>query len=457
MLWKMVIRPPRDLYAPEELGPDKFRLGKRIFFRRDIQLRGDRGVLQCSHFIPAKNPEDPRPCVVYLHGNCSSRLEVFDALPSLLPHNVTVFCLDLSGSGRSDGEFISLGYYEEKDLQKALEFLREEPSVSSIGLWGRSMGATTSIFRVAQDSQIAACVLDSAFQDLRLVAEELVSKGRFPLPSFMLEWALDLVRQEVSSRAHFDPLQLSPLKSALLGKCPALFGVAYDDTFVLPHHTQALHDAWGGPRQLRVFDGGHNGVRPAWFLEEAALFLASELQKCDACEDGSVLELNSNSLISCPKLDDPILDRSNAEGLHPDLKKVSSEAYCSVEDRHPTGQRDLGLPLLTPVEVSEFEAEQPPAAMTSIAWPQRLESGSASQTSVSLDQSLALQVSPCIPSDALPAPTSEEPQFLAGLQLEQKLESLGFDNKSSKWASRRSLSLEGALDSLSSQDVIVKL
>lgn len=29
MLWKMVIRPPRDLYTEDELGPDKFRLGKK--------------------------------------------------------------------------------------------------------------------------------------------------------------------------------------------------------------------------------------------------------------------------------------------------------------------------------------------------------------------------------------------------------------------------------------------
>jgi len=28
MLWKMVIRPPRDLYSPDELGPLKFRLGR---------------------------------------------------------------------------------------------------------------------------------------------------------------------------------------------------------------------------------------------------------------------------------------------------------------------------------------------------------------------------------------------------------------------------------------------
>eukprot|EP00439_Symbiodinium_sp_Y106_P036611 s763_g4.t1 len=257
----MVIRPPRDLYSPEELGPDKFRLGKRVYARKDMELTSRRGGrLQCSHFLPAKGNE-ARPCVVYLHGNCSSRLEAFDALPVLLPLDVTVFSLDLSGSGRSDGEYISLGYHEddfvEQDLRTALEYLRQQQNVTSIGLWGRSMGASTSILRAAEDNNIAACVLDSAFKelaetiwrDLKSVAEELVGKGRFPLPTFLTGWAFDMVRTEVSTRAGFDILELSPISRAPKAACPGFFGVASDDTF-------ALHNAWGGHKHFRVFDGG---------------------------------------------------------------------------------------------------------------------------------------------------------------------------------------------------------
>lgn len=86
------------------------------------------------------------------------------------------------------------------------------------------------------------------------------------------------MRTEVSSRAGFDPLTLVPIESASQAVCPAFFGVASDDTFVLPHHTQDLHDAWVGERVLRVFDGGHNGVRPDWFLEEAADFLIERMR-----------------------------------------------------------------------------------------------------------------------------------------------------------------------------------
>lgn len=312
MLWKMIIRPPRDVYSLEELGPAKFRLGKRIYERIDLQLESCRGhVLECSHFVPAKSPDAVRPCVVYLHGNCSSRLEAFDALPVLLPRDMTVFCMDLSGSGRSGGEYISLGHHEEKDLSTVLRHLRATGKVSSIGLWGRSMGAATSILRAAEDQDLAGCVLDSAFCDISTVAEELVNRGRIKVPQFILNMGLEVIRNEVKERAQFDLGELVPIKFAPKASCPAFFGVAQDDTFVLPHHTHDLHNVWKAERVLRVFDGGHNGVRPAWFLEEASDFLCQRLGKNDEFTEGdAAVNLDRSSSLDAP---DETTPRPNAE------------------------------------------------------------------------------------------------------------------------------------------------
>lgn len=471
MLWKMVIRPPRDMYALEELGPEKFRLGKKIYIRRDLQLMSNRGVLECSHFLPARHPEAQRPCVVYLHGNCSSRLEAFDALPVLLPHDVTVFCLDLSGSGRSDGEYISLGFHEEGDLRAALDHLRCQPGVSSIGLWGRSMGATTSILRASQDRDLAACVLDSAFQDLKTVADELVGKGRFPVPSFLTGWAFDMVRHECINRAGFDPLELSPIKHAPVAACPGFFGVASDDSFVLPHHTQALHDAWGGARHLRVFDGGHNGVRPTWFLEEAAAFLADELRRVRECGAHSIGGIHSNEDLrprpegygqealrasarrSCDTTGGALqgtgVSRPEAqqltEGMQERLQELLSQpaeqVFVSLETGPPAGQRDHGMPLLEPVSERELEANHLVSASP------RTQSSVESARPKS-ERDIIAAAADIKPS---PAPVRiEAPKIIpAGLSLAQQLVFLGFAEELAEWASRRSLTLEAAVDTLS--------
>jgi len=235
--------------------------------------------LECSHFVPTHiAPGDQYPCVVYVHGNCSSRLEVLPSVRRLLQRNLTVFCLDLSGSGWSDGEFISLGHFEQQDLRAVLDYLRSCSYVSSIGLWGRSMGAVTAILRASEDPDIAACVLDSPFASLRQVAEELVASKKITLPSFLTGLALQLVRGEVQARAGFDIDTLCPIDVVHKVIAPVLFAVATDDNFVLPHHTEDLCSKWGGPeRTIMQVGGSHNTSRPSWFRDAAAAFLGKRL------------------------------------------------------------------------------------------------------------------------------------------------------------------------------------
>jgi len=437
MLWKMIIRPPRDVYSLEELGPAKFRLGKRIYERRDLQLRSARGhVLECSHFVPAKSPEALRPCVVYLHGNCSSRLEAFDALPVLLPRDLTVFCLDLSGSGRSEGEYISLGHHEEKDLEVVLEHLRQTGRVSSIGLWGRSMGAATSILRAADDPDLSAAVLDSAFGDLRTVAEELVNRGSIKIPQFLVNMGLEVIRSEVKNKAQFDPHDLMPIKFAPKARCPALFGVAQDDTFVLPHHTQDLHNAWNGERVLRVFDGGHNGVRPAWFLEEAADFLAERLNKAD----GSVPEPKGDSAHETPRPDvmaPPRSDEKQRSKVADELVKMGFGGDMAFEaaKRHSTVEAATAWLLH---QSGRTQGEQ-----AGISRPIRTDKKADGDNAS--DSKLKKGGSASSASGLGTGGVVEELMFL------------GFHNAQAEEAAKRCSSLEDAMEWLMSQDVMVSL
>mmetsp|Transcript_86564 Transcript_86564/g.244694 ORF Transcript_86564/g.244694 Transcript_86564/m.244694 type:complete len:110 (-) Transcript_86564:1083-1412(-) len=72
----------------------------------------------------------------------------------------TMFAFDFSGSGRSDGEYVSLGFFEREDLKVVVDFLRASERVSTIALWGRSMGAATALLHGDRDPSIAAMILD---------------------------------------------------------------------------------------------------------------------------------------------------------------------------------------------------------------------------------------------------------------------------------------------------------
>jgi len=62
--------------------------------------------------VEDERPTEKMPCVIYLHGNCSSRMEGWQAAKVLLPMGMTTFSFDFSGCGKSEGEWVTLGYKE---------------------------------------------------------------------------------------------------------------------------------------------------------------------------------------------------------------------------------------------------------------------------------------------------------------------------------------------------------
>lgn len=93
---------------------------------------------------------------------------------------------DFAGCGLSDGKYISLGWYERDDVEVVVDWLRNSKKVSTIGIWGRSMGAITGLMHADRDPSIAGLVLDSPFTSLRTLAEELAKSQSVPLISIKL-------------------------------------------------------------------------------------------------------------------------------------------------------------------------------------------------------------------------------------------------------------------------------
>ena len=279
-LWKAVIRPNRDEYKDEDLGPDKFQINHKFYKRTDFSITNKRSLkLMCSFWEPYDEEREYTrlPCVVYLHGNSSSRCEALAEIKYLLPLNITVFAFDFSGCGQSQGEYISLGWYEREDVESVIEYLRKTNKVSTIGLWGRSMGAVTAIMYGDRDPSIAGMILDSAFASLKELIEELV-KERVNLPNFILNQATKLVKSTVMKKAKFNLDEIEPKKYAERCFIPALFCHAKNDNFVNMHHCKDLSDVYAGDKNVVYVDGNHNSPRPRYFRDSAAIFFFNTLQ-----------------------------------------------------------------------------------------------------------------------------------------------------------------------------------
>eukprot|EP00928_Gymnodinium_smaydae_P036374 TRINITY_DN25437_c0_g1_i2.p1 TRINITY_DN25437_c0_g1~~TRINITY_DN25437_c0_g1_i2.p1 ORF type:complete len:502 (-),score=89.49 TRINITY_DN25437_c0_g1_i2:90-1469(-) len=302
-----IIRPPRTQYDPaKSLGPAEFRHCGKRFVRQDVELVNSRRLkLQCSwwRFHPDDQPAPTLPCVIYLHGNASCRVAAFELLAHLLPCAVTVFALDFAGSGLSEGQHVSLGYYEREDVEAAIAYLRGTGEVSTVGLWGHSMGATTALLYGDRDPSIAALVLDSPFTDLMELAHELAQnardKGMLRVPGIAVSATALMVRRSVRRRAGFDPQDVSPIGNC--GKCfiPALFAHGEHDAFIRPSHSEQLHAAYAGDKNLILFDGDHNSARPDFFFNSAVIFLRNTLlvREEDCLSPGTGTELRRNAAL----------------------------------------------------------------------------------------------------------------------------------------------------------------
>lgn len=174
-----IIRPPRCTYSLSQLGPVTFVSNGVRYARTDFDLPTVRGsVLKCSHWEPTVRRSDAIPCLVYLHGNSSARVEAVGVLPCVLSLGLSCFAFDFSGSGHSDGDYVTLGVTEKEDLNCVVRHLCSTPYCSGVAMWGRSMGAATAIMQAARDASIACLVLDSPYSDLQTLALEMVDKGR---------------------------------------------------------------------------------------------------------------------------------------------------------------------------------------------------------------------------------------------------------------------------------------
>lgn len=330
-LVNFVIRPPRADYSPtHDLLEQEFSLKGCRFRRKDLEVINDHGsVLQCSHYMPDPMPEGrPLPCVIYCHGNSGCRADANEAAVILLPSYITVFTLDFSGSGLSEGDYVTLGWREKDDLKAVVRFLREDNQVSCIGLWGRSMGAVTTLMYGAEDPSIAGMVLDSPFANLVDLMMEMVDVHKMRIPKFTVKVAVQYMRRAIQKKARFDIMDLDVIQVAAKSFIPALFGHATEDMFIQPHHSDLIYKSYAGDKNIIKFEGDHNSPRPQFYYDSITIFFHNVLQPPDDLVEKHASESLYEYIDGSEDLDESVWhDIVNAQGFIPNSIDSMHQPY----------------------------------------------------------------------------------------------------------------------------------
>lgn len=142
-------------------------------------------------FIPGVLPNGSltsQRTIVMVHGVRGNREDKGNGMlklsVELARHGFAVLSFDMRGSGESPPAPLSLGYFEQRDVLGAVDFLRTGPLAypqlgrpRKIGGWGISMGGATLLFAAEHEPQIQAVVSDCAYADIIPILEREVPKG----------------------------------------------------------------------------------------------------------------------------------------------------------------------------------------------------------------------------------------------------------------------------------------
>jgi fermentation-respiration switch protein FrsA (DUF1100 family) len=164
-------------HQPQELTPTEVGLDYR-----EVGIQSTDGLELAGWWVPGNDSSRAVVLVSGIGGDKSDR-HVVKTASVYAGAGYSVLMIDLRAQGGSEGERVTLGNQEVRDVRGALSWLDERRfAPRETVLHGFSMGGAT-VLRAAPESGVAAVVEDSAYSDLPLIL-----RTRLPevsgLPSF---------------------------------------------------------------------------------------------------------------------------------------------------------------------------------------------------------------------------------------------------------------------------------
>jgi uncharacterized protein len=164
-------------HHPQELSPTDVGLNYR-----QVSVHSTDGLELAGWWVPGNDPSRAVVLVSGIEGDKSDR-HVVKSASVYAGAGYGVLMIDLRAQGRSEGERVTMGYKEVRDVRGALLWLNKRRfTPAEVVLHGFSLGGAT-VLRAAPESGVAAVVEESAYSDLPLILRQQLPEAS-GLPSF---------------------------------------------------------------------------------------------------------------------------------------------------------------------------------------------------------------------------------------------------------------------------------
>ena len=232
----------------------------------------DRLTLHAKKFSPA---EETNRWAILIHGYGRDGTFAYDYAEEYLKRGWNVLIPDLRAAGESEGQFITMGALESRDV---LLWAEKIPQDAQIIIHGVSMGAATTLLTAAQEPKnlvavVEDCGYTSAYEMFAAQLEKI-----FGLPEYPVMPCANLVCKLKTGVKISDA---APLEVVDKIKVPVLFIHGDADGLVPFEMMGRLYDACAAPKDKFIVEGaGHADAKrtnPAAYFDKVFTFLEDKL------------------------------------------------------------------------------------------------------------------------------------------------------------------------------------
>lgn len=235
----------------------------------EVSIKTGDGLLLSAWYVP----NDSEYAVVTLSGIDADRRQLVSTAEAYIGWGFAALLPDLRGTGESEGDLVSIGYYERKDLAACVEWLRDK-GYTCVGAHGFSLGAATICFAFKEHVDLGFAVIESGYDTMQNAVNRRLDIAYMP---HFIGWP---------HRAYFSWYvgagfrEMSPIEHLPGCKAPALFLSGDSERVLTVDDTEALFNACGSDKKrLHIYKGGRHAPSLSRFPDEARGVIREFLEK----------------------------------------------------------------------------------------------------------------------------------------------------------------------------------
>ncbi|MGL5617283.1 MAG: alpha/beta hydrolase [Sarcina sp.] len=179
---------------------------------------------------------------IVVHGYMGNAINLTNAIKKFNELGYNVLAPDLRGHGRSEGNYIGMGWHDRLDILQWADYIIEKNENAKIVLYGISMGAGTVMMAVGEKLKdnikvaIEDCGYTSAWEEFSYQLKSIYKR----LPEFPIMQSANMISK---IRAGYSIKEASAIEQLKKAKIPMLFIHGEKDEFVPYEMLEKVYEA----------------------------------------------------------------------------------------------------------------------------------------------------------------------------------------------------------------------